>query len=53
MPKGIQNKRYTGEFKQMVIETMHKEKYSVNENHARLVAWFSFFMINKILSSLG
>ena len=31
MPKGIQNKRYTGEFKQMVIETMHKEKYSVNE----------------------
>ena len=28
MPKGIPNKRYTGEFKQMVVETMMREKLS-------------------------
>ena len=28
MPKGIPNKRYTGEFKQQVVETMQKEKIS-------------------------
>ena len=28
MPKGKPSKRYTGEFKQMVIETMHQEKLS-------------------------
>ena len=26
MPKGIPNKRYTGEFKQEVVETMMREK---------------------------
>ena len=31
MPKGIPNKRYTGEFKQMVIEDMIKNKYSYRE----------------------
>jgi len=31
MPKGIPNKKYTGEFKQKVIETMMKEKLSYNE----------------------
>ena len=31
MPKGIPNKKYTGEFKQRVIETMHKEKLSYKE----------------------
>lgn len=31
MPKGIPNKRYTGEFKQKVVETMHKEKLSYKE----------------------
>ena len=31
MPKGIPNKRYTGEFKQMVVETMHKERLSYRE----------------------
>lgn len=31
MPKGIQNKRYTGEFKQKVVETMRKEKLSYHE----------------------
>lgn len=28
MPRGIQNKRYTGEFKQEVVETMMREKLS-------------------------
>ena len=28
MPKGIPNKRYTPEFKKLVVETMMKEKLS-------------------------
>ena len=31
MPKGIPNKRYTGEFKQMVVETMRNENLSYRE----------------------
>ena len=31
MPKGIPNKRYTGEFKQKVVETMQREKLSYRE----------------------
>ena len=31
MPKGVPNKRYTGEFKQKVIETMVREKLSYKE----------------------
>ena len=31
MPKGIPNKRYTGEFKQMVVETMMRDKLSYRE----------------------
>ena len=31
MPKGVPNKRYTGEFKQMVVETMIREKISYKE----------------------
>ena len=31
MPKGRQNKRYTPEFKIMVVETMHKEGLSQRE----------------------
>ena len=31
MPKGIPNKRYTGEFKQEVVETMIREKLSYRE----------------------
>ena len=31
MPKGVPNKRYTGEFKQKVVETMRKEKLSYDE----------------------
>ena len=31
MPKGKPNKKYTGEFKQEVVETMHREKLSYCE----------------------
>ena len=31
MPKGIPNKRYTPEFKELVVETMQKEKLSYRE----------------------
>lgn len=31
MSKGIPNKKYTGEFKQMVVETMQKEKLCFSE----------------------
>ena len=31
MPKGVPNNRYTGEFKQKVIETMVREKLSYKE----------------------
>ena len=31
MPKGIPNKRHTGEFKQMVVETMMRDKLSYRE----------------------
>lgn len=35
MPKGQQNKRYTPEFKIMVVETMHKEGLSYRETDRR------------------
>ena len=35
MPKGIPNKRYIGELKQMVVETMMKEKLSYHETECR------------------
>ena len=35
MPKGIPNKRYTGEFKQEVVETMLREKLSYREAERR------------------
>ena len=31
MPKGVANKRYTPEFKQLVVETMMREKLSYRE----------------------
>ena len=31
MPKGVPNKRYTGEFKQMVVESMMRDKLSYKE----------------------
>ena len=30
MPKGVPNKRYTPEFKRMVVETMKKEHLSIH-----------------------
>ena len=52
MPKGKPNKRYTAEFKQLVIETMHKEKLSYREtaeryevsNHHLIQAWERIYM---------
>ena len=35
MPKGVPNKRYTGEFKQMVVETMMRERLSYTETARR------------------
>jgi transposase-like protein len=35
MPKGVPNKRYTGEFKQTVVETMMREKPSYFEMRKR------------------
>ena len=35
MPKGIPNKRYTPEFKKLVIETMLEEKLSYSETARR------------------
>jgi transposase-like protein len=52
MPKGIPNKRYTPEFKQLVVETMMKEKLSYSEtarrfdvnNHHLIQAWERIFL---------
>ena len=35
MPKGQPNKRYTPEFKKLVVETMQREKLSYNETEKR------------------
>ena len=35
MPKGKPNKRYTPEFKQLVVETMREERLSVSETMRR------------------
>ena len=35
MPKGIPNKRYTPEFKKMVVETMRAERLSYRETERR------------------
>ncbi len=51
MPKGIPNKRYTPEFKQMVVETMSKEGLSHRETerrfglpHRRAAAWERIYL---------
>jgi len=36
MPRGRTNKKYTGEFKQKVVETVRKEKLSYKETARRL-----------------
>ena len=35
MPKGVPNKRYTPEFKQLVVETMREEGLSLSETMRR------------------
>lgn len=37
MPKGVPNKKYTGEFKQKVLETMQAEGLSFNETARQFV----------------
>ena len=52
MPKGVPNKRYTPEFKKLVIETMQKEKLSYREtarrfeisDHKRVAAWERIYL---------
>ena len=53
MPKGIPNKRYTGEFKQMVVETMMREKLSYCEaarqfevsSDTRVASWERIYLM--------
>ncbi len=51
MPKGVPNKRYTAAFKQMVVETMQREKMSHTEAecrfdlpHNRAAAWERIYL---------
>ena len=52
MPKGVPNKHYTGEFKQMVVETMIREKISYREaarrfeisNHHAVASWERIYL---------
>lgn len=52
MPKGIPNKRYTGEFKQRVVETMMQEKLSYHEaarqfdvnDHKQVASWERIYL---------
>ncbi len=52
MPKGVPNKRYTGEFKQKVVETMQREKLSYTEaarvyeikDHKSVAAWERIYL---------
>lgn len=52
MPKGVPNKRYTPEFKKLVVETMMKEKMSYREtarqfeisNHHRVQDWERIYL---------
>ena len=52
MPKGIPNKRYTPEFKKLVVETMQKEKLSHREtarqfeigDHHRIQDWERIYL---------
>ena len=52
MPKGVPNKKYTGEFKQMVVETMQRERlgytetaqqFEVNDHH-RIQSWERIYL---------
>ena len=52
MPKGVPNKRYTPEFKIMVVETMSQEKLSYTEtaqrfkvnSHSRIQEWERIYL---------
>ncbi len=52
MPKGKPNKKYTGEFKQMVVETMQKEGLSYSQaarefeisNHHCVISWERIYL---------
>ena len=52
MPKGIPKKRYTPEFKKLVVETMQKEKLSYREaarqfeinDHKCVAAWERIYL---------
>ena len=52
MPKGIQNKRYTPEFKRTVVETMREEHLSIREvmrrfeinNHGIIERWERIYL---------
>jgi transposase len=52
MPRGKPNKKYTGEFKQQVIETMRKEGLSYREaaqqfdvsDHHRIISWERIYL---------
>ena len=52
MPKGVPNKRYTGEFKQTVVETMMREKLSYCEaarqfevsDNKRVASWERIYL---------
>jgi len=52
MPKGIANQKYTGEFKQHVVETMRSEKLSCREaalqfgigNHSHVSHWERIYL---------
>ena len=52
MPKGVPNKRYTPEFKKLVIETMRQEGLSYSEtarrfdvcNHHRIQNWERIYL---------
>ena len=52
MPKGVPNKRYTPEFKKLVVETMQKEKLSCSEvarqfeinDRKRIAAWERIYL---------
>lgn len=52
MPKGVPNKKYSGEFKQMVVETMRREHLSFDQTqrrfeirgNSRVAAWERIYL---------
>ena len=52
MPKGIPNQKYTGEFKQKVVETLRNERLGYNEaaqrfgigNHSHVSHWERIYL---------